>query len=206
MARDELKITCSDKGILLKQGDIKVLFDQAAFPKLKFVLKCMKPTSAGKIFRVDENSICKFTHSHVKLSTRTNYIIIKYTQIGFVCQSITEKIVKCVTVPNVDLERYEKILIQNFQTLFGSVDESHQKNILKGIQFGNEKVTFDIAVVVMKSSRIPTKNPYVCQFIHAFLTHNLNVYELLSTCLKIVNRWSIGSIYFEVQCIQKYMT
>lgn len=184
MPKDELNVTCSGNGILFKQGDIKILFGQDTFPKLKFILKSMKESSAGKIFRVNEHSICKFAHSHVKISNQSNFIIIKYCQISFVCENIVEKIAKCVRVPNVHLERYEKILIQNFQTLFISLNESHRKNILKGIQLENERVTFDIAVVVMKSSRIPTKNPYVCQFIHAFLTNSLNIYELLSTCMK----------------------
>ena len=185
---NELSIHCSEKGIKFEKNDKCFLFQFEDISKLQFALKSMKPKSVGKIFRISDTFVCTFTFDHICMSNEKTFIKIKYDKLKFICESISENIMKCVFIPKHKLDNSEKILIQNFKTLFVGLEEDGRRNILNVIKVGNERVTYDIAKVVMKSSEIPTKNPYICQFIHTMLTRNLSIFEMLHCCLKIKNQ------------------
>ena len=183
-----LKFT--QKGICFEDSKVKIQFEKPEFGKLQFVLKTAKWDSQkanGKIVRFENDKICQFQKESLRFAFAGQYISIDFVNLSALCQEIRDNVHKCISLEKIKIEFPEKIIIQNFQALFLSLDNNERSHVLQGILEENSRMLHDISTITLRSSGITSKNPFTYELFQAILKQNLTIFRLINLCDKVKN-------------------
>ena len=187
------KQKCSTLGIMLERNEIKITIEKEHFVKLRYLIKNsgqeQQNIAKGKILRIDREIIIQFRDKCFSLANSAGQIQLSYEDdLKNMCQEIRDSGIDCMTFNNKPLDDHEKILLLNFTRLLFCCENKEINEILNGINEANEKMISDLAAIVIKSSGIPRKNPYMLQAIQAIITRNYDVLKLMNSCHTFLNK------------------